>query len=114
VIERGELRLSEALDNGQHGRVYESDVGIRIAVAELEDSTVVLGLQVFHSIRSGHDVIEKSNEEPGMQPVLDQVVHFYEDGSRNDKRFIDRFEKCAASRVIDVAAVERRVYWPGV
>jgi hypothetical protein len=45
VVQRGEFALTESLDHGEHGCIDESDVGIGVAIAELANATMVVGLE---------------------------------------------------------------------
>ena len=62
TIERGELRLVHSFDDGQHGRIDEADVRVRVAIAELPDAHVVRGLQVSDPVRASLDVRAQSSE----------------------------------------------------
>jgi hypothetical protein len=58
MIERGQLRLAKPFHDGEDGRAHEPDVRVGVAVAQLTNTTVVLGDKVLHTIGTGYDVVE--------------------------------------------------------
>lgn len=63
-IQRPQLGLVQALDYREDSRVYEADVGISIAVADLSDPTIILRQHVLHQVGAVRNVIQESNQNP--------------------------------------------------
>jgi hypothetical protein len=59
VVEGGELRFVEALDDSHDGGVDEADIGVGVAIAELADAELVLGQEVFDAEEASNNVIDK-------------------------------------------------------
>jgi hypothetical protein len=106
MVEAGQFRFVETLDDRQNSRVDESDVGIGVAITDLSDSYVVGGFQVLDRICPLLDVTEEGNESPGVETLVDPVVHFDEDRRRDDKRLIGRLDQRPTGGVVCIRAVE--------
>ena len=66
MVERAELRLVEAFDDREDGSVHEPHVGVGVAIANLPDARVVLGVQFLDPIRTRDDIVKESDEDTGM------------------------------------------------
>ena len=75
VVQGGQLWFVEPFDNCKNGRVHEADVGIRVTVADLAGAPVVLELQLLNAICPRGDVIQKGEENPGVEPGVHEPVH---------------------------------------
>ena len=109
MVERAELRLVEPLDDREDSSVHEPHVGVAVTITDLPDARVVLRVQLLDPIRARNDIVKESDEDAGMQPDVDPVVHFDEHGSRDDERLIGRLDERTARSMIRVAAVQRSV-----
>ena len=81
VIESRKLGFVQAFQDRHDGCVDKADIGIRIPVAQLADSAVVIWQQFHHPVGTGDDVVEQRNEDAGVQPSMDPVVDLDEDRS---------------------------------
>jgi hypothetical protein len=104
LVERRELGLVPPLDHGQNGRVDESD--IRVSVAELVDSAVVLGFEVVDHIGARGDIVEKCGQHTGVQAGVDPVGDLYQHRGRDDEGLTADFDQPPARNVIRVAPIE--------
>jgi hypothetical protein len=59
VVQRGEFALSESLDHGEHGRIDESDIGVGVAITELANAAMVVGLERLDAVSPGEHVIQE-------------------------------------------------------
>jgi hypothetical protein len=63
VVQRRELGLVESLDDSENGGIDEADIRVGVAVAEIADTPVVIGNQVFYMKCIREDVIEKRDSD---------------------------------------------------
>jgi len=113
-VQRGQLGLVEALDDGQDSRVHEANVGIGIAVAELSDPAVILRQHFLHKVGAFLNVVQEGNQDTRMQPSMDPVVQLDENRCGDDERLCGRLNEMATSAVIGIATIKRGVKWPGI
>jgi hypothetical protein len=59
VVQSSEFALGESLDHGEHGRIDESDIGIGVAIAELANTAMVVGLERLDAVSPGKHVIQE-------------------------------------------------------
>ena len=112
AVQRGELRLPEALDESKDGRVDEPHIGICIAIAKLAHAGVVGWLEIGDSIGARLNVGEEGDQGARRQALVDPVVDLHENRRRDHDGLICPFDQVPACRVILVRAIERRVQRP--
>jgi len=62
MVQTRHFRFSEALDDCKNCSVYESDVIVGVAIADLPDPVVVRRLKVLHPIRANSDIVKQRDE----------------------------------------------------
>jgi hypothetical protein len=114
VIKCRELWFVQAFDDGENRGVHEPDVRIGVPIAQLGDPSIVGGGHVDHFVCAVVDVGQQGHQHAGVQRPLDQVVDFDQDRTRDQERLVRLFNQSAATLVIIVATVERRIQRTGV
>jgi hypothetical protein len=109
VIEGGQLRLAEPLDDREHRGIDEPDVRIGVAIAQFTNSRIVISGESFDPVGAGDDVVKQCGQYSGVQPGMNPVVHLDEDWSGNDQRFLGRLDEPAAGGVVGIAPIQRGV-----
>lgn len=109
LIERRELGLAETLDDREHPGVDETEVGIGMPLAQLAHASVILGQELFDDVGTCCDVVEEGDQDAGMKPDVDPVVHLHQHWSRNDDGLRCGLYEALAGAVVGVAAVQRRI-----
>lgn len=106
LIKRRELRFVKSLDDCEHSRVYEPNVGIVVAIAKRAGTRVIDRLQILNLVGPRLDVVEKGNQHPWVQPLVDPIVDLNEHRGRDNQRFVRRLDEPPARRIVVVAAIE--------
>ncbi|HUJ54533.1 MAG TPA: hypothetical protein VLW49_00920 [Gaiellaceae bacterium] len=114
VVEHGELRLPEALDQRENCGVDEAELQIRVREEELADSRVVVTLEIRDLDRAVDDVGEELDEWRGPESPAGEPVEFDGDRSGHDERLLRLLQQSGATPVVDVASVHGRVQRAGV
>ena len=86
MVQRCQLRLTQALGDGKDGRVYEADVGVFIASAQVAHAKVVRRDWILYPVRAVADVIKDGEEACRIAPCVQQLIDFNEDRRREDRR----------------------------
>lgn len=110
AIEGGELRLVQSLDDGQNRRVDESDVGIRVTFANLPNSPVITREQLLDPKRAPGDIVEEFDEDTGVQPFPDPVIHL-DQHRRGDHQILARpLDQAATRTVMGISPVQGSIH----
>ena len=81
TIEGGELGLIQTLHDGHHRGIHESDISVRVPIAQLPDPSVVGQGQVLHGVRAVSDVTHQRDHRAWVKMKTDQEVDLHEPGS---------------------------------
>ena len=109
VVECGQLRLVEPLDDRQDPSVHEPYIGVGIPVTDFAYAPVVLGLQLLYSVGAGNYVVENGEEDSGVKPGVHEPVHFDQHGRWDYQRLHSVLQKIKAPLVLSIGSVEGRV-----
>lgn len=110
VIERGDLMLAQALDDGEHRGVHEAEAQVVVGRHERSRSRVVAVDEILDDECSALHVVE----EAGERVRGDEVVELDEHRRRHDSRIAPSPQQLCAANVVAVVAVEQRDERPGV
>jgi hypothetical protein len=88
ALQGSQFRLAEAFDHREYRGIDEAHVAVGIAVHDLANGTIVLGMQVLDLLRTGVHVIQQRHEHVRMQANVDPVVYLHQHQSRNDQGFV--------------------------
>ena len=72
VVEGGQLRLVEALDDRQHRGVDKAHAGVRVPVADLPNARVVRRMEVLHGVRAGLDVGQEREQNARIEELTSE------------------------------------------
>ncbi len=111
VVKCGEFRLPKSFDDGEHGRIHESDVSIIVARTQFTNPNVVVVMQFLDAVGARDDVIEQCDENAGVQPLVDPVVHLHQYGGWDYQRLGCRVNECSAGGVVLVVPIKRCEEW---
>jgi len=75
VIESSELRLSQALGDGQHGAVDKADFQVSVGPEQINRAFVVAGRQILNLEGSSAHLIEDCDEGLLSGEVAEEVIH---------------------------------------
>lgn len=108
VIQRGELRLTEALDDREDRAVDEADIQVGIGPQQLVDTLVVCGEKVLDDQRTASNLVERRDERSPRRVGAEQMVDLDQDRGGNDPPLARRLgqQPCAAL-VRVVVSIER-------
>jgi hypothetical protein len=107
VIKSGELRLSQALGNGQYGAVDKADFQVRVGSKQINCALIVAGRQVLDLEGSSAHLVEDCDEGLLSGEAAEEVIDLHEDGGGDDPSFLRAFDQGGASAVGFVAAIKR-------
>jgi hypothetical protein len=107
TVERCELWFTESLGDRQHRSVDQADIRVGILVAQVAGASVIVGLQVFHTVSTRDDVIQQGNENAGVQTLVDPIVHLYQDKGSYHQRLDCLLYELPAASVGGIVAVQR-------
>ncbi len=114
AVERRELRLSEALDDGKNCCVNEADAEVTVVSPHFEHAFAVIAREL-HDLEGLALNISKHAVEGVVDPfVCAPVVELHEDGTRYQAPLTCRSQQLETHSVVRIAAVERREQRPGV
>ncbi len=114
AVEGRELRLPVPLDDGEHGRVNESDSKVAVGRVDLLYPVVVFRSQIVDREGAPTNIVEKAQKRPRAQARPRPVVDLNQDGRRDDALFPRSREKPCARPVLFVIRVQRGDQRPGV
>lgn len=83
AVQRGELGLAEAFDDGEDGGIDEADPGVRIAVNQVADSNIIFSLEILDNVRALDQVVNKRALCYGATIGREPVVEFGQDRGGN-------------------------------
>lgn len=86
VVKSGELRLSQALGNGQYGAVDKADFQVRVSSKQINCALVVAGRQVLDPEGSSAHLIEDCDEGLLSSEAAEEVIDLHEDGEGMTRR----------------------------
>jgi hypothetical protein len=89
MVERGQLRFSEALDYGKNGCVDEAEREITVAAEQFPDAAIVLHLEVDDFKPALLAVGQKAQKCIGSKTLAGQPVQF-DDHRRWNEQFLVR------------------------
>lgn len=108
VVQRGELRLAEALDDREDRAVNEADIQVGIGPQQLVDALVVCGEKVLDDQRTASNLIERRDERSLRRVGAEQMVDLDEDRGGNDPPLACGLaEQLCAAFVRVVVSIER-------
>ena len=107
VVERGELRLVESLNNREYGCVYKADVGVWVLVHNFVYSKVIVRLQFSHLVITRDDVMKKAHQDTDIHSLRNEVINFNEHWRRNHHWFRERLNQLSTAEVIPLTTIER-------
>lgn len=110
MVESGEGRLVQTLDDREDPRVHEAEAEVAVLDDQFGDPLVVTGQQVLDSERATPDVLE----EAGERARGNEAVKLDEDRRRHDSGFLTPVEQRPAARVILVVRIQQRDEGAGV
>ena len=92
AVKSGELRLSQALGNGQYGAVDKADIQVRVGPEQINCALVVAGRQVLDLEGSSAHLIEDCDEGLLSGEAAEEVIDLHEDGGGDDPSFLRAFD----------------------
>ncbi|HEX3241355.1 MAG TPA: hypothetical protein VHR18_14610 [Solirubrobacterales bacterium] len=107
MIERGELRLSQALGNGKNGAVDKADLQVGVGLKQINCALVVAGRQILDLESSSAHLIEDGDEGLLSGEAAEEVIHLDKDGGGDDSTLLRSFDQGGANAVGFVASIER-------
>lgn len=114
VVEGGELRLAEALDDRQNGAVDKADLQVGVGAHQLGDTPIVLDGQVLDLKLSGPDRVEQGGQGICSELAPEKVVDLDQDGTRHDPSLGTALKKRSAASVLLVVSDHRGNQGAGV
>ena len=78
VIERGDLRLVEALGDGDDGGVDKADVGVGVLTADLPHADIVFAAELENGQSALRDLSKKRRVSVSRKAFPHQIVKLYE------------------------------------
>jgi hypothetical protein len=105
VIQRSQLRFVEALNDSEYGSVYQPHIRVPVLVANLTDSTIVGGEQIFDYKCPLDDLIDECDKCTDVQLFVDPVVDFAQYRRGNDQRLCGLPEQTATPMMVRVTPV---------
>jgi hypothetical protein len=113
-VERGQLLLTESFDDGQDGGIDEPDIGVAVTVTNLPYALVIGRSQLFDPERPGNNIVQERDEDAGVEPAVDPVIHFGKDGRGDHKGFGSLVDQVATGCMVLIAPVQGGVYRSGI
>jgi hypothetical protein len=111
MVERRQLALAETFDNGEYGRIDETEPEIRVLIEQIADASVVACDQVDDSNSARLDVVEKFADRASHAPCPGEPIEFDDNRRRHDQRLMrlgEQIETRAMSGIVTVeGSVER-------
>lgn len=106
MIQRRHLGLTKPLNNGEDRRVDEANVRVGVTLADFPNPPVIVGTKVLDQVGSSRYIVQQCDERARTEPLLDPVINFDQDGSRDDQRFGRLLDKATTCRMIGVAPID--------
>jgi hypothetical protein len=106
MVQRRKLGLVQALNYCQHRCVYEADIGVSVALAELQDPRIICWLK-FDNLKGSHrDVLDQRNQNARMQAATNKIVDLRQYWSWYDERFRGSLDERSASAMVSISSVQ--------
>lgn len=109
MVQRGQLRLSMALDSNQNSGVDKAEREVAVTVEQLADPGVVVPLKVDDAQPAGFDIGEEAEKRVRMQTLSCQPIQLDENGGRNDYLLVHALQQTGARVMVLVCAIHGRV-----
>ena len=105
VVQGGELRFVQPLDDGEDACVHKPNIGVSVPVTDFADTPIIVGLQGFDMVRSVGNIVQQSDENTRVQANVHPIVYLYQHRRRDDQGLIGLFNQLATGGVIRIAPV---------
>ena len=114
AIQRSQFRFAQPLNEAQHRRVYETDIGLGMAATKLPNSGIVFGTSLRNRKRAPSNVIQQGYKDAGVKPLVDPVVDLNEHRSRNQEGLAGRLDQRFTVLMVTVVGIQRCEQWTRV
>ena len=108
------LGSSSRSHDGHDRSIHETDVGVRVPIAQVSDPPVADGRRILHCVRSISDVAHQRDQRTRVEMTADQEVDLDQDRCWDDEGFLGRLDEGTARRMVGVRSIQRRLGRAGV
>jgi len=102
VIERRDLRLFEALDQGEEARIDDAHREIGVVALQLEAAPQVCLGRALNAVGASQDVLQEGLPDRCRQPLVAPVVELGENERRHDQVLAGASDQLRAATVIGI------------
>lgn len=114
MIERSQFGLIAPLDDGENGRVNESERQITVAVEQFSDSLVILRLEVNDFDATLLRIGQKAQKGVWTKTLACKPVELNDNGRGDEHVLVGRLQETGTRLMVLICDIHRGIEGPGV